>query len=398
MSDSADDSADLADAEKPLSLLVVLNGSLAAPGHSIGGGDLVMLKFIRLSKLQPDVIVPKSARSCLAGHGRLYPTLANLSLSTPGIVVMFAVRIVQAFALALKHRAGYDVVLAASPYAVDVLPVWFWKARRKGAVIYHVIPPRKAVNWATRVRFGLAALEQRITLRILRRACDFIVAGNEFTRAQLARRLPGKPVFILPAGFDAAAVDRVAAVPKNPNLACFIGRLVSQKGIFDLVTVMSALCERRPALRLAIMGTGPEQELLKAEIARRQLNNIELAGFVTEEQKFARLREAAFFFFPSYEEGWGIALAEALYCGCRCVCYELPHYRSIFGEFPAYARLGDPEDFVRAIESCGDGAPPAGQQEFIRQYDDPRIVERLTGRLRKLVSAPHETTAASIRS
>lgn len=371
----------------PLQLLVVLNGSLAAPGHSVGGGDMVMMKFIRLSRLQPDVIIPHSAKGHLQGQGHIYTTLRNLSLSTAGIIVTFLIRIAQTLWLSWRHRGHYDVALAASPYAVDVLPVWFWRARRKGAVIYHLIPPRKPVNWSTRIRFGLAALEQRVTLRILRRACDFIVAGNEYTRSQLALRLPGKPMFVLPAGFDAAAIDRVPSVPRNPHLACFIGRLVSQKGIFDLVQVMEGLREIRPNLRLLIMGTGPEQEAVKAEIQRRKLTNIELAGFVTEEQKFARLREAAFFFFPSYEEGWGIALAEALYCGCRCICYELPHYRSIFGDYPAYARLGDPEDFRRAVLEAGAGGPLPGQQEFIRQYDDPQIVAHLTDCLRSVVDA-----------
>lgn len=379
----------------PLRLLVVLNGSLAAPGHSVGGGDLVMMKFIRLSRLRPDVIIPHSAKGHLRGQGHIYTTLRNLSLSTAGIIGTFLIRITQTLWLSWKHRERYDIVLAASPYAVDVLPVWFWRARRKGAVIYHLIPPRKSVNWSTRIRFGLAALEQRVTLRILHRACDFIVAGNEYTRSQLALRLPGKPMFVLPAGFDAAAVDRVPTVPRNSNLACFIGRLVSQKGIFDLVQVMEGLRDVRPNLRLLIMGTGPEQEALRAEIQRRGLANIELAGFVTEEQKFARLREAAFFFFPSYEEGWGIALAEALYCGCRCICYELPHYRSIFGDYPAYARLGDPEDFRRAVLAADAGGPLPGQQDFIRQYDDPQIVAHLTGCLRSVLNSGAKAPAQS---
>jgi len=55
----------------------------------------------------------------------------------------------------------------------------------------------------TRIRFGLAVVEQKMTLAILRRACDFIVAGNEMTKRELEVRLPGKPIFILPAGFDA---------------------------------------------------------------------------------------------------------------------------------------------------------------------------------------------------
>ena len=34
------------------------------------------------------------------------------------------------------------------------------------------------------------------------------------------------------------------------------------------------------------------------------------------------MKRSGFFFFPSYEEGWGIALAEALYCGCKAVCFK----------------------------------------------------------------------------
>jgi len=88
------------------------------------------------------------------------------------------------------------------------------------------------------------------------------------------------------------------------------------------------------------------------------LTNIQLAGFVSEEEKLLLLRNQNTFFFPSYEEGWGIALAEALYCECRCICYELPHYRSIFGDFPIYARLGDADDFTRAFQQSGEVSYP----------------------------------------
>src|SRR4029077_16988532 len=135
----------------------------------------------------------------------------------------------------------------------------------------------------------------------------FIIAGNEFTKRQLEARMPGKPIFILPAGFDAAFIDKVPAQEKDPNLACFIGRLVSQKGIFDLLKVMDELRRSHPEFRLVIVGSGPEKDLFMAEMQRLKLNNIQLAGFVSEEEKISLLKRSKFFFFPSYEEGWGIA-------------------------------------------------------------------------------------------
>ena len=362
-----------------LSVLIAMNGSLASEGKSTGGGDMVLFKFIRLAPMRPDVLIPASAQSFIPTAGKTFLTQKNNGLSLFGIVWLFFIRAVQSFWLAIGNKKTYDVALAASPFAVDILPVWFWKARRKGAVIYHVIPERKAVNFCTRIRFGLAGIEQKISTAILRRACDFIVAGNEFTKRQLEVRLPGKPIFILPAGFDAAFMDQVPRETKNPNLACFIGRMVSQKGIFDLLQVMAELAQTQPAFKLVMVGTGPERDFFSAEMKRLKLNNIELSGFISETDKISLLKKSAYFFFPSYEEGWGIALAEALYCECRCVCYELEHYRSIFGDFPAYAKLGDTKDFLRVFR---DGpAVSLEQKKCLRQYDDPLVVQQLAGHL-----------------
>ena len=367
----------------PLSLFIALNGSLASKGQTVGGGDMVLFKFIRLSNTQPDVLIPKCAQDFVATQGRLFLTLSHRRLTLFRILTLFFIRTLQGIWWALQNRRVYDVALAASPFGVDVIPVWFWKARRKGAVVYHLIPKRKAVNFRTRVRFGLAAVEQKIMIGILRRACDFIVAGNEFTKHQLEQRMPGKPIYILPAGFDAATIDRVATPPKDPNLGCFVGRLVSQKGIFDLLKVMVELGRSHPEFRLVMAGTGPERDFLVAEIQRLNLTNIQLAGFVSEEEKVVLLKKSKYFFFPSYEEGWGIALAEALYCECRCICYELPHYRSIFGDFPVYAKLGDVDDFVRAFRQSGEVSPE--QKQFMRQYDDPLVTRQLVGHLATVV-------------
>jgi glycosyltransferase involved in cell wall biosynthesis len=362
-----------------LSVLIAMNGSLASEGKSTGGGDMVLFKFIRLAPMRPDVLIPASAQSFVPAAGKKFLTQANNGLSLFGIVWLFLIRVVQSLGLAVGNKKTYDVALAASPFAVDLLPVWFWKARHKGAVIYHVIPERKAVNFSTRIRFGLASLEQKISTAILRRACDFIVAGNEFTKSQLAARLPGKPIFILPAGFDAAFMDAVPEEVKDPNLGCFIGRMVSQKGIFDLLQIMAELAQSQPAFKLVMVGTGPERDFFIAEMKRLKLSNIELSGFISEREKIALLKKSGHFFFPSYEEGWGIALAEALYCECRCVCYELEHYRSIFRDFPAYAKLGDTQDFLRAFRERAAVAPE--QKKFLRQYDDPLVVQQLAGHL-----------------
>ena len=91
---------------------------------------------------------------------------------------------------------------------------------------------------------------------------------------------------------------------------------------------------------------------------------------------------------PSYEEGWGIALAEALYCGAVSVCYELPHYRGIFGDYPAYARVGDVGDFVARFWERRAGRAEAGQREFVKRYADAEVVASLVSHLREFDALP----------
>lgn len=368
------------------SLLIVYNGTTAG-GQGIGGGDQVILKFIRFSGFIADLIVPRSARHLIQPHGQLYLTCPNLGAGLAPMLWLYFVRTLQGLARA-RQTGRYDVALAVSAIAVDLLPLWCTRARRKGVIIYHLLPDRKGVNWQTRLRFWLAAQEHRLAKWLVERTCDFVVAGNEVTKHELETAFPRMEVVVHHAGFDADAIDRAPEAGQDRNQACFMGRLTSQKGIFDLLNVMEEINRAEPDFRLIMLGDGPDRPALAAEIQRRNISTVELKGFVSDDEKYRLLKQSAFFFFPSYEEGWGIALAEALYCQAHCVCYELPHYRGIFQEFPAYAPIGDTAAFVQRFRERRLQPLPAGQKEFVRRYHDPQVVQELVQHLKRFAALP----------
>ena len=43
------------------------------------------------------------------------------------------------------------------------------------------------------------------------------------------------------------------------------------------------------------------------------------------------MKSSKLFIFPSYEEGWGISITEAMACGLAVVCYDLKAY-DVFGK------------------------------------------------------------------
>jgi glycosyltransferase involved in cell wall biosynthesis len=371
-------------------LLLIWNGTLAGQKTilgPLGGGDQVLIKAVNLSNLKPDLLLPKSATKFISSRGETYTTISHFPGGLIGLMALLVARTLHALLWDIRLcRQPYKLAIATSPFFTELIPLLFCRARRKGAIIYHVIPKRKAVNWSTRIRFGLAALENRISTRLINRTCDFIITGNDYAKGQFESMFPGKFVTVLHAGFNVEVIDKHPPRPKNPNQACFLGRLTSQKGIFDLLDVMERIGKDCPEFRLVIMGTGPERDALLSAIAQRKITSIILKGFVTDEEKYAILKESGFFFFPSYEEGWGIALAEALYCGAITVCYELPHYRSIFGEYPVYVELGNRQQFAERFLENRARLASSAQVNFIKQYSDQAVVADLVRKLGVLSS------------
>ena len=78
------------------------------------------------------------------------------------------------------------------------------------------------------------------------------------------------------------------------------------------------------------MGDGPEYSSLSNKLKEMNLvENIKLMGFISERDKFLIMKCSKVFIFPSYEEGWGIAIAEAIACGLDVVLYDIGTYKAL---------------------------------------------------------------------
>ena len=59
------------------------------------------------------------------------------------------------------------------------------------------------------------------------------------------------------------------------------------------------------------------------------VENIKLTGFISERDKFVIMKSSKVFVFPSYEEGWGMAVTEAIACGLSVVLYDIGQYNVV---------------------------------------------------------------------
>jgi phosphatidylinositol alpha-mannosyltransferase len=127
----------------------------------------------------------------------------------------------------------------------------------------------------------------------------------------------------------------------------FLGRLVPRKGCLHLLKAVASIAGREdlPAFRVVICGTGPLEQQLRRYIVENGLEDIvELAGFVTEEDKPAYYASADIAVFPSTGgESFGIVLLEAMASGRSAILAgDNPGYRSVLVSRPEL--LVDPND------------------------------------------------------
>ncbi|QMW22084.1 glycosyltransferase [Sandaracinobacteroides saxicola] len=153
-------------------------------------------------------------------------------------------------------------------------------------------------------------------LALLRHSADHLIAVSQPLAAD--PRLAAIPLTLIPNSIDIAATRGAAALPcphpwatdQGPPFIIGIGRLTPQKDFATLIAAF-ALLRRQRALRLLILGDGPQRPALDAQVAALGLTGwVSLPGSLPNPMPL--LARAAVFGLPSLWEGASNALLEAL--------------------------------------------------------------------------------------
>lgn len=167
------------------------------------------------------------------------------------------------------------------------------------------------------------AISRRLTRPVVRNAARLLVVSADLGRLAV-KDYGADPsrVRVIANGCDAntfhlrdrADARRRCGVSDDAELVLYVGRLVAEKGLRELVQAMQELRKSRPRAELVLVGDGPLREELCA-LARDPAQNLRLVGAQAAAEVAQWMAACNLLALPSYSEGHPNVLVEALACG-----------------------------------------------------------------------------------
>jgi glycosyltransferase involved in cell wall biosynthesis len=165
-----------------------------------------------------------------------------------------------------------------------------------------------------------------------------------------------------------ALANPLAFWPETPatadgHVVTYLGRLSEEKGVHFLVDAWGLIADRHPDWRLRLVGSGPDEERIRSDVAALPAGGHRVELLPTVEDAEAELRRAGLVVLPSLTEGLPLVLAEAMSLGLTCVATDCSAGVRMLAGDGTDARLvarGDADALADAISSLIDAPQERG--------------------------------------
>lgn len=272
-----------------------------------------------------------------------------------GSIIEYLLRIRKTISILKKQDIDKCICYSVSSFLPDVFPSMWCKKHgnnvRWYGLIHHIIPD----FWnrpGNKIWNFIAWLEQKFCLNCLKRYADGILVVNSDIRNYLLKcGVDEKKIVVVANGFDDEEISSIVTSGKEYD-GVYVGRLLEEKGFYDLPDIWNKVCHTIPDAKLCIVGNGDEDDinLVKNRFSKYNiLQNVEFAGSLTHYEVIRMMKKSKMLVFPSYSESWGMVITEAMACGLPCVTYDIPVFKNIYYDINQVANLHDIDGLSQII-------------------------------------------------
>ncbi|MCW3499256.1 glycosyltransferase family 4 protein [Burkholderia cenocepacia] len=236
-------------------------------------------------------------------------------------------------------------------------------ARAKRVVVFHNVTPREFVKPESR-----SLIDQSFSQMSNIAWADHVICVSDTNLDVLREAGINTPATVLPLAIHSMskAPTKKPSVDDDTVRMAFIGRFVKSKGPHELLMALGNVLEsnRTCRLRLDMVGnllfSDPELlaqiEVMMASLMQQYGHRISLKihGNASEAQKHEILQDADLFVLPTYHEGFGVPIVEAISNGCYIIAYDNSNVPSVTNGFGQLVETGSLEglssELGRAVE------------------------------------------------
>lgn len=258
----------------------------------------------------------------------------------------------------------------------------------------YVLTPHGMLDpWSLRQRRMKKRLAMALVFRrVLNRAACLHLLNDDESRllAPLGLRAP---TTVIPNGIFIEEIDPLPAAGEfrrtHPALGAdpfvlFLSRLHHKKGLDILAAAFTMLAPERPDLRLVIAGPDEgaledfEQRVRSAGLEQR----VHVVGPIYGRDKYAAMVDAACFCLPSRQEGFSMAITEALACRLPAVISENCHFPEVAEHRAGVVTSLDASRIAGGLREVlsdprrGNTMGEAGRRLVLERFTWPAIAQR----------------------
>ena len=266
-------------------------------------------------------------------------------------------------------------------------------AAAAAGVPFVLLPNGMLDPWSLRQKAWKKRLALALGHRRLMDRAAFLHVGN--ADEERGVRLAGltAPAVVIPNGAHPAEFDPPPPPGRfyadHPELAgrpyvLFLGRLHFKKGLDYLADAFAALAAHHPGVQLVVAGPddGAAAPLRAAVAAAGLAGRVHLVGPIFSNARYAALADAAVFCLPSRQEGFSVAILEAMACGTPVVVSEACHFPEVAaagaGEVVPLNAAAVAAALGRVLSNPDRAAMGrAGRELVMSRYTWPRVAEQL---------------------
>jgi glycosyltransferase involved in cell wall biosynthesis len=223
------------------------------------------------------------------------------------------------------HLCGMAITEAMARFAPDVVLSYWLYPDAFGAMR---AASRLGIPWVAGARGSdlrvRDAVSRMLTGQVVRRARRLLVVSEDLRRVAIERygAAPDRTITI-PNGCNAAIFHpasrsearRQLGVDEGARLVVYVGRLVPEKGLRELLEATAMLSQAHPRVELALIGDGPLRDDLDQTARRIAGVPVHLPGAMDASMVARWMAASDLVTLPSYSEGHPNVLVEALASG-----------------------------------------------------------------------------------